>query len=184
MRLLPPSFLSSTGFSGSLAPQVLWHFLQPSPGPEHIIHAGEEKVAQCLSNASLRRMEKGMASRLLEAARNTVGVLQKEPALGIKISILGERLLNLQVAIDKVEKEMVVLFGRLLYKPEDFPLGRIPSLATIVSEIGDTHRFPTLKQFLSHFGWCPPTFQTGNHWLEHPKMSQYATLRSIAFICL
>lgn len=70
------------------------------PGPEHVIHAGEEKVAQCLSNASPHRMGRGMAKRILEAARNTVGVLQKEPSLGIKISILGEGLLNLQSAID------------------------------------------------------------------------------------
>ena len=141
------------------------------PGPKHIISAGEEKVAQCLSNASPHRMGKGMARRILEAAHGTVGVLQREPALGIKISILGERLLVLQSAVDKVENEITILFHNLPYKPEDFPLGHIPSLATIISEIGDVNCSPTLKQFLSHFGWCPRTFQTGNHRLEHPRMS-------------
>jgi transposase len=141
------------------------------PGPEHIIHAGEGKVAQCLSNASPHRMGRGMAKRILEAARNTVGVLQKESSLGIKISILGERLLNLESAIDRLESEITELFHKLPYKPEDFPLGHIPSLATIISEIEDVHRFPSLKQFLSHFGWCPRSFQTGNHRLEHPRMS-------------
>lgn len=141
------------------------------PGPEHIIHAKEEAVAQCLSNASPHRMGRGMARRILEVAQDTVGILQKEPALGIKISILGERLLNLQSAIDRLESEITNLFHKLPYKPDDFPLGRISSLATIISEIGDIHHFPTLKQFLSHFGWCPRTFQTGNHRLEHPKMS-------------
>ena len=54
------------------------------PGPESFIHAGEEKIAQSLSNASPGRMGKGMAKTIVEAARNTVGVLQRQPALGIR----------------------------------------------------------------------------------------------------
>jgi transposase len=141
------------------------------PGPEHIIRAGEEKIARCLSNASPGRMGKGMAKAILEAAYNTVGVLQKGPALGIKVSIIGESLLNLQSAIHRIETKITDLFHKLHYEPKDFPLGHIPSLATIISEIGDIHRFPTLKQFLSHFGWCPQSFQTGNYQMEHPRMS-------------
>lgn len=141
------------------------------PGPDSIIRAGEEKVALSLSTVSPGRMGKGMAKAITEAAHNTVGVLQKQPALGTKVSILGERLLTLQGAIDRVEREIANLFHKLPYEPEDFPVGHIPSLAAIISEIGDIHRFPTLKQFLSHFGWCPQSFQTGNYRLEHPRMS-------------
>jgi transposase len=151
--------------AGSLA------LLTAFPGPEYIIHAGEEKIAQCLSSASPGRMGKGMAKTIVEAARNTIGVLQRQPALGIKVSILGEKLLTLQRAVDRVETEIANLFRKLPYEPKDFPIGHIPSLATIISEIGDIHRFLTLKQFLSHFGWCPQTFQTGNYRLEHPRMS-------------
>ena len=141
------------------------------PGPEYIIHAGEENIAQSLSNASPHRMGNGMASRILEAARNTVGVLQKQPAMGIKLSILGERILALQGSINKLENEISKLFHELPYEVKDFPVGDITSLATLISEIGDIRRFATLKQFLSHFGWCPQTFQTGNYRLEHPRMS-------------
>ena len=141
------------------------------PGPESIIRAGEEKVAHSLSNASPGRMGKGMARIIVETARNTVGILQKQPALGIKVSILGERLIALQRAIDRAEKEIASLFSKLPYEPKDFPIGSIPSLATIISEVGDIHRFLTLKQFLSHFGWCPQSFQTGNYRLQHPGMS-------------
>ena len=141
------------------------------PGPESILHAGEEKVAESLSSASPRRMGRGMAKTIIEAAQSTVGALQKQPALGLKVSIIGERLLSLQAAIDRVEKEITNLFHKLPYEAKDFPVGQIPSLATIISEIGDIHRFATLKQFLSHFGWCPQSFQTGNYRLEHPKMS-------------
>jgi len=97
---------------------------------------------------------------LVEAAQNSIGVLQKQPALAIRVSILGERIVSLTGAIKRVEKEIADLFHQLPYKPEDFPVGDITSLATLISEIEDIHRFPTLKQFLSHFGWCPQSFQS------------------------
>ena len=151
--------------AGSLA--VLATF----PGPEHIIAAGEETVGKTLSLASPHRMGRGMARRIIEAAQNTVGVIQKQPALGIKISILAKRTASLQSTIRELDRQITALYNGLPCKPQGFPLGRAPTLAAIVSEIGDIHRFPTLKKFLSHLGWCPQTFQTGNFRLEHPRMS-------------
>ena len=151
--------------AGSLA------LLTAFPGPEHVIAAGEERVGEVLSAASPHRMGKGMARRIIEAAQRTVGVTQKQPALGVKISILARRIADLQSTVRGLDRQITVLFNALPSKPEGFPVGRAPSLATIMSEIGDIRRFPTLKKFLSHLGWCPQTFQTGNYRMEHPKMS-------------
>jgi len=141
------------------------------PGPEYISRAGEAKIGETLSNASRGRIGKVVAKALVEAAQSSIGVLQRQPALATKVSILGERLVALTAAIERVEKEIADLFRKLPYNPEDFPVGDIPSLATLVSEIEDIHRFSTLKQFLSHFGWCPKSFQTGSYNREHPRMS-------------
>ncbi len=151
--------------AGSLA--VLTAF----PGPGHLIAAGEERVAETLSLASPHRMGKGMAKRIMQAAQATVGVVQKQPALGIKISVLAKRIVSLQSTIRELDSQITNLFNSLPCKPQGFPVGRAPSLATIVSEIGDVSRYPTVKKFLSHLGWCPQTFQTGNYHMEHPRMS-------------
>ena len=141
------------------------------PGPGYISRAGEAKVAESLRIASRGRVGKALAKILVEIAQNSVGVFQKQPALAIRVSILGERIVSLTGAIKRVEKEIADLFHQLPYKPEDFPVGDITSLATLISEIEDINRFPTLKQFLSHFGWCPQSFQSGSHNREHPRMS-------------
>lgn len=141
------------------------------PGPEPIIHAGEENIAATLSLASPHRMGIGMARRIVEAAQGTIGVMQRQPAFGIRISILAKRILNLQSTVKELDEQITLLFNSLPYKPQDFPMGQAPSIAAIVSEIGDIQRFPTLKKFLSHLGWCPSSFQTGNYRQEHPKMS-------------
>ena len=70
-----------------------------------------------------------------------------------------------------LDEQIAALFDNLESKPEGFPVGGACSLATIIAEIGDVRRFPTLKKFLSHLGWCPQTFQTGNYRMVHPKMS-------------
>jgi len=141
------------------------------PGPEYISRAGEAKIAESLRVASRGRVGETLAKSLVEAAQSSIGVLQRQPALATKVSILGERLVSLSAAIGRVEKEIAVLFHRLPYKPENFPVGDITSLATLIAEIEDIHRFSTLKQFLSHFGWCPQSFQTGSYNREHPRMS-------------
>jgi len=141
------------------------------PGPEYISLAGETKIGETLLNASRGRIGKVMAKALVEAAQSSIGVFQRQPALATKVSILGERLVALTAAIERVEKEIADLFHKLPYEPKDFPVGDITSLATLISEIEDIHRFSTLKQFLSHFGWCPQSFQTGNYKRENPRMS-------------
>lgn len=151
--------------AGSLA------LLATYPGPGHVIAAGEEMVGKTLSLASPHRMGRGMARRIIEAAGNTVGVLQKQPALGTKVSVLAKRIADLQSTIRELEQQITTLFDSLPYRLQGFPVGRAPTLAAIISEIGDVRRFPTLKKFLSHLGWCPRSFQTGKYRLEHPRMS-------------
>ena len=71
----------------------------------------------------------------------------------------------------RVDEEITKLFKKLPYDPKDFPVGNITSLATLISEIEDIRRFPSSKQFLSHFGRCPQSFHTGSYKREHPRMS-------------
>jgi transposase len=141
------------------------------PGPEFICRTGESALAAILTTASRGKIGKAIAKELITTAQNTVGALQKQPALSTKVSILAERILELGKSIQRVEEQIKDLFSKLPYKPSHFPVGDIPSLATLISEIDDIHRFTSLKQFLSHYGWCPQNHQSGNYNLQHPKMS-------------
>lgn len=164
-------FPEFTALFGEIQSAACLALLISYPGPQYILNAGEKAVTQSLFTASRGRRGEVMAKKLVVAARTTVGIAQKQPALGIRVSILGERILALSAAIGKVKNEIETLFSKLPYKVEDFPVGSVIALATIVAEIGDINHFSTVKQFLSHFGWCPRTFQSGGYTLEHPRMS-------------
>jgi len=141
------------------------------PGPQYILAAGEKELTQALSIASHGQRGEAMAKELIKVANATVGITQKQSSLGVRVTILSERILALNAAIERVEREIKTLFSKLPYKVEDFPVGDTIALATIIAEIEDIHRFSTVKQFLSHFGWCPRTFQSGGYTAEHPRMS-------------
>lgn len=145
--------------------------LSSYPGPQYICAAGEEAVAEVLFKASHGNKGIPLAQALLQAAEKSVGIMQRQPALATKVTILGERITALNADIERVEREIEEFSKELPCDPKDFPVGGTSSVATIVAEIGDINRFPSLKTFLSHFGWCPRSFQTGSYRMEHPKMS-------------
>ena len=60
------------------------------PGPKHIIYAGEEKVAQCLSSASPHRMGRGMARRILKQPGVHSAFSRRNHPWGLRYLSLGK----------------------------------------------------------------------------------------------
>lgn len=141
------------------------------PGPQALAEAGAKAVSASLTQASHGRMGSTQAQAIVNAACTTVGLLRRQQALALKLEVLAQGVLSVNRQLQRVEVAIEELFRQLPYGPSDFPVGSVQSLAAILAEIDDIHRFSTLKQFLSHFGWCPQTFQTGGFRLEHPRMS-------------
>ena len=148
------------------------HLLSTYPGPGALAEAGVEAVSACLATASHGRLgSPPQAEAIVGAARTTVGMLGRERALALKLEILAQVILSINSHIQRVEANIEEMFHELSYNTHDFPVGGVQSLAGILAEIDDIRRFPTIKQFLSHFGWCPQTFQSGGFQLAHPRMS-------------
>lgn len=141
------------------------------PSPQALVEAGVTWVSASLTQASHGRLSHTVAEAIVSAAHSSVGLLRRQQALALKLEVLAQAILSLNSQIQKIEAAIEELFRQLPHDPSDFPVGSVQSLAAILAEIQDIHRFPTLKQFLSHFGWCPQTFQTGGFRLEHPRMS-------------
>lgn len=141
------------------------------PNPQVMAEAGVAQVTNSLAQASRGRLGASQAEAIVTTARTTVGVLRRQQSMALKLEVLAQGILALNAHIQRVEAEIQELFRQLPYDPTKFPVGNVQGLASILAEIEDIHRFSTIKQFLSHFGWCPKTFQTGSFRLEHPRMS-------------
>jgi len=168
LALFFPELASHLASFGS--PSVL-ALLATYPGPQALAAAGVAEISTFLRQHSRGRLGQPQAEAILQSATTTVGLLGRQRALALKLELLAQSIVALGLQVQRVEAEIQELFGQLPYDPSDFPVGGVQALATILSEVQDIHRFPTLKQFLSHLGWCPKTFQSGGFRLEHPKMS-------------
>ncbi|MFC1936014.1 IS110 family transposase [Chloroflexota bacterium] len=141
------------------------------PTPQTLVAAGADGLTALLIQKSHGRLREPQAQAILTAARTTVGLLRRQRALSLKLELLAQAIIALNTQVQRVEDTIEELFRQLPYDPSDFPVGNVQSLATLLAEIEDVHLFATLKQFLSHFGWCPQTVQSGSFRLEHPRMS-------------
>ena len=54
---------------------------------------------------------------------------------------------------------------------KSFAYGNYLTIATLLSELGDINRFPSIKHLLSYLGWCPNTQESGMGQVKHPRMS-------------
>jgi len=145
--------------------------LSTYPGPQALVDAGIENIKVLLSETSRGHFTRAKAEAIFQTASNTVGLVRRQRSLALKLQVITQIILNLNAQINQIEAEIEKIFGSFPYNPSDFPVGGIQGLAAILAEIGDIKRFPTIKRFLSHFGWCPKTFQSGEFSLAHPRMS-------------
>lgn len=170
-QTLTTSFPELASHLASVDSATALQLLYSCPGPQSLVEAGVEAVTATLVKHSRGHLGTQQAENIVQAASSTVGLLRRHEALSLKLEVLTQTILSLNAQLQRIEAEIEDLFSQLPYDPSDFPVGGVQALASIIAEVDDVHRFSTLKQFLSHFGWCPNTFQSGDFRLEHPKMS-------------
>lgn len=170
-QTLTTSFPELASLLASVDSATALQLLYSYPGPLALAEAGVEAVSATLVEYSRGHLGTPRAESIVQAASTTVGLLRRQKALSLKLEVLTQTILSLNAQIRRIEAEIEDLFSQLPYDRSHFPIGGVQALASIIAEIDDVHRFSTLKQFLSHFGWCPNTFQSGEFRREHPKMS-------------
>jgi len=112
---------------------------------------------------------------LLAAARESVAVGRcghLAAALAAKVQVLARQVAALDREIADLETAIEAAFTALGYRPGHFPAGGPLALATLLAEAGDIRRYPSAKQFLAHFGWCPTDTQSGAYKDRHPRLSK------------
>src|SRR5918911_3150063 len=123
--------------------------------------ADRDELVQVVRAASHARLGAACVDAMLTAARTSIGLRSGGPVLALKVRTLVQQLVALDRQIAELEAAIEQEFSALGYCAAAFPVGSAVSLATLVAEAGDVRRFPSSKQFLAHFGWCPSDAQSG-----------------------
>ena len=131
-----------------------------------------EDLAQTLRQASRGHFGPEQARQLLHLAQNSLGIRSLGAVANQEMQFLLDQLALLDDQITTLDEEL----DRLLQQTGTY-LTTIPGLsttlaATILGEIGDIHRFTTLKQLVAYAGLDPTVHQSGQFQATHSRLSK------------
>jgi transposase len=157
---------------GSLHRPTALALLRAYPTAAALAGAAPAEVRALLRQASRGRFAPARADALLAAARAMVAVRAAAAALARKVGALVRQLAQLNQELADLDAAIRAQFAALGHRPADFPTGGVLTLAALLAEAGDVRRFPSAKQFVAHFGWCPADTQSGAFKDAHPRLSK------------
>lgn len=156
--------------------------LSTFPSKRALASASIEEIAGVARQASRGAKGSAFAEELKHTAQASVGL--DDTWLEAELKVIVQQVIHLTESVKELEKNIADLTARLLEEYstqlglttpltlESFPIGSPVTIGTLISEMGDISRFPSLKHLLSYFGWCPQTQESGMHKVAHPRMSK------------
>jgi transposase len=157
---------------GRLTSRSALALLEAYPTAALVADADPGALTALLQRTSQGHVRADRVAVLQRTARQSIAVRSGLSALALQIRLLVQQVVTLSRQIEQVEEAIAQTFSTLGHHARDFPAGSVVALATLVAEIGDIQRFPSVKKFLAHFGWCPDDKQSGKSKNVHPQLSK------------
>ena len=131
--------------------------------PDNITALSKDKLLNLMKKEGRNHYSAVDAEKIMEVARNSIGVPDKQGVFTFRIRTNIERLRNDKALLKNVEKEIERMSDgnsdvkRLM---DMKGIGKM-NAATIVSEIGDITQFPSVLKLQSYGGKCPDMTGSG-----------------------
>jgi transposase len=146
--------------------------LQVYGTPDELARADTDALAALLRRVSRGRYLRKDAECLQKLASQTVGVrnlyalvaLQIRQALA-QIDLIDQQVRELQPLIEQE-------FTAMGFTAEEFPIGGVTTIATIVAHLPSPQSTPSLKSLHAYVGWCPMDRQSGQYKSSRPRMAK------------
>jgi len=146
--------------------------LQTYGTPDELVRADTKAIACLLRRVSRGRYLQKEAEYLQTLASRTVGVrnlyapiaLQVRQAL-TQIDLIDQQIRELEPLIERE-------FHAMGFTAEEFPIGGVTTIATIIAHLPSPQSTPSLKSLHAFVGWCPRDRQSGQYKSTRPRMAK------------
>jgi len=152
-----------------VTPRLVW---QAYGTPDELARTDTDALAALLRRVSRGRYLRKDAEYLQKLASRTVGVrnlyapvaLQIRQALA-QVDLIDQQIRELQPLIEQE-------FSTMGFATEEFPIGGVTTIATIVAHLPSPRSTPSLKSLHAYVGWCPMDRQSGKYKSTRPRMAK------------
>ena len=142
-------------FKCPLSGKASRHILKNCPFPKFILALGEDGVTDEIRKAVRKTVGRKKAARLVEAAKDSIGVDYGEESARLKLRLMLEELELLEKQTEELEGEMEAALGKTDYA--EFLLSikgiGIVTLAACLGELGEPTRFDNPRQMSRMAGY-------------------------------
>jgi transposase len=146
--------------------------LQTYGTPDELARTDTDALSALLRRVSRGRYLRKDAEYLQALAARTVGVrnlytpvaLQIRQALA-QVDLIDQQIRELQPLIEQE-------FTAMGFAVEEFPIGGVTTIATIVAHLPLPQSTPSLKSLHAYVGWCPMDRQSGQYKSTRPRMAK------------
>lgn len=162
------TIFSKVGIFGKASKAVLSEF----SSPDEFNQISAETLAETLKQASRNRIGLIKAEALKAAASQSFGIRFAQEAFTFQLRSMIDQLGFLEEQIKQTEHEIEQLMTSLNSVIVTIPGIGIVTGATILSEIGDIHRFSNPKKLVAYAGIDASVTQSGQYEATHNVMSK------------
>ena len=137
--------------------------LEKDTTPDNITALSKDKLLNLMKKGRRNHYSAVDAEKIMEVARNSIGVPDKQGVFTFRIRTNIERLRNEKALLKNVEKEIERMSDRnsdVKRLTDMRGIGKM-NAAIIVSEIGDITQFPSALKLQSYGGKCPDMTGSG-----------------------
>ncbi|MCA1554288.1 MAG: IS110 family transposase [Chloroflexi bacterium] len=146
--------------------------LQRAVTPDEIAAFDLSELTELLRTHSHGRLAEDQAQAIIQAAQDSIGVSFLADAAQLEISCLLAQIEFWQVQVEQVDTALARLMAQLSqHLTSIIGIGPV-SAATLLGEIGNVQRFPTLEKLVGYAGIDATTYQTGQFSASQQHMSK------------
>lgn len=159
---------SKAGIFGKASKAVLSEF----SSPDEFNQVSAETLAETLKQASRNRVGMIKAEALKDVASHSFGIRFAQDAFTFQLRSMIDQLSFLEEQVKQTENEIEQLMTSLHSVIETIPGIGMVTGATILSEIGDIHKFSNPKKLVAYAGIDASVTQSGQYESTHNVMSK------------
>ena len=146
--------------------------LQTYGTPDELVRVDTEAIACLLRRASRGRYLRKDAEYLQTLASRTVGVRNLYAPVALQISQALAQVDLIDQQIRELEPLIEQEFHAMGFTVEEFPIGGVTTIATIIAHLPSPQSTPSLKSLHAYVGWCPMDRQSGQYKSTRPRMAK------------
>ncbi len=103
---LAVAFPELGAYMASLESPTVLTLLTNYPGPQALAEAGVQAVSACIIEASHGRLGSAQAQAIVSAAGTTIGLLQRQQSLAIKLEVLASGIISVNMQLQRVKRPL------------------------------------------------------------------------------